>query len=245
MTRPRALRPLCAIAGAGLLAGLPNCAAAQVMDTEIYVFAMLDEAEFSPGLAGNPFRFDGEGWIGGDYDRLWIKAEGEAADGGGGGVELQLLYGRLVAPFFDAQAGVRVDRAWGSEGARTRGLLVVGLQGLAPYWFEVEPALFVSLDGDLSARLTARYELLFTQRLILEPDLEVDAALQEVPEFGVGSGFNSLELGARLRYEFIREIAPYVGAAWVRRFGETADFARASGVPPGESTLVVGLRAWY
>src|SRR5690606_33730813 len=114
-----------------------------------------------------------------------------------------------------------------------------------PYFFELEPAIFVSIEGDVSARLEASYDLLITQRLVLTPDIEVNVAAQEVADWGIGSGLGDLELGARLRYEFIREVAPYMGVHWVRRFAGTADFAEAAGAPVSETRFVAGARVWW
>ena len=227
-----------------LLAGSAGRAEAQTMDTEIYNFLLFDQLEYTPDGAGKPIGLDAIGWIGGDYNRLWVRAEGEQLTTEGvGEVEVQALYGRLVAPFWDALVGARLDRRWGS-GSGSRGHLALGLEGLAPYWFELAPTLFVSQDGDISARLEAEYELLFTQRLILTPEIELNAALQEVEEWGVGSGLNSFQAGLRLRYEIQREFAPYVGVAWTRRVGGTADFARAEGESVSDGALLVGLRVW-
>lgn len=217
----------------------------EMMDWGTGAFLLFDQLEYAPDGAGRPLSLEATGWIGGAYNRLWVRAEGEQLTvESGGGAEVEALYGRLISPYFDAVAGVRVDRRWGDESA-TRGLFAVGIQGLAPYWFEVAPTLYVSQDGDLSARLAAEYELLFTQRLVATPELEVNAALQEVPEFGIGSGLNDVELGLRLRYEIRREFAPYIGYAWTRRVGGSADFARAEGEAVSGGAFVAGLRVWY
>ena len=144
-----------------------------------------------------------------------------------GEVEGQALYSRLITSYFEAQAGVRVDTEFGDGDLRARPHLVVGLEGLAPYFFEVEPALFVSTKGDVSARFTGSYDLLLTQRLLAQPRLETNVAVQRVEDWSVGAGLNDIELGLRLRYEIRREIAPYVGVNWTTRYGEAADFARA------------------
>ena len=208
-------------------------------DHAVYVYASFDELEILPRSAERPIEFDALAWVGGDFNRLWAKARGGQATAGGGTSELegQFLYGRVLSPYWDVQAGVRMDARREGGRTRTRSLLAVGLQGLAPYWFELEPTLFASQDGDLSARLEARYELSFTQRLILEPELRMDVALQGVPEFGVGTGVSSLEAGVRARYEIVRELAPYLGVTWLSDFGRGANPARA--------TFVAGLRAWY
>lgn len=146
-----------------------------------------------------------------------------------------------VARFFDAQAGVRHDFVRGAD--RTFG--VVGVQGLAPYWFEIDAAIFISGDGDVSARLEAEYDLLLTQRLILQPRTEVNVAVQSVEEIGVGAGLSTAEIGARLRYEYTRQIAPYIGVSWERSVGETADFARAGGENVGAVSAVGGVKLWF
>lgn len=227
------------------IAAVASPAAAQVMDSEIHWFALVDQLEVAPNRDGTPVTLNSTGWMGGDVNRLWIRLEGDAeTERAGGEVEAEAFYGRLVSPFWDALVGVRLDRQWGSDTA-TRAQLALGLEGLAPYWFELEPTLYVSQDGDVSAQLEAEYDLLFTQRLVLQPRLEVQAAVQDVPEFGVGSGLTDLELGARLRYEVRREIAPYIGIAWHRRFGDTANLARAADEYVSSLSVIAGLRAWY
>jgi copper resistance protein B len=218
---------------------------AQTMDQMNYLFLMVNELEHARGLAERPVVLNAEGWYGGDYNRLWMKLEGDASTRESEGeVEGQFLFSRLVAPYWDLQAGVRVDHAWGG-GAQTRPHLAVGLQGLAPYWFEVETSLFLDVDGNVSAAFSVAYDMLLSQSLILEPELEVGVAVQDVPEWGIASGVHDLEFGARLRYEVVREFAPYVGYAWHRSFGDTAALLRASGAPYREGSLVFGVRAWY
>lgn len=227
-----------------LAAAAPQEIRAQTMDDKIYTFVLFDQLEYAPGPSERPIGLEATSWIGGDINRLWLRAEGEQSTlERGGEAEFEALYGRLVTPFFDAVAGARLDTRWGETSA-TRGHLAVGLQGLAPYMFEVEPTLYVSQAGDVSARFEAAYHLLFTQRLILEPEVEVSAALQEVPAWGVGSGVNDLGLGLRLRYEFHRKFAPYVGYAWHWTFGETADFARAANEDTRSGAFVFGVRVW-
>lgn len=221
-------------------------AAAQTMDDKIYTYVLFDELEYVPGGAEEPVEYNGQMWIGGDFDRLWLKSRGEQSTlEREGRFEGQALYSRTTSAFWNTQVGVRVDHLYGPGPNATRGHLALGIQGLAPYWFEVESFLFVSHEGDVSARVEASYELLFTQRLILEPEIELNGAVQSVPEFGVGSGLSDLELGARVRYEFAREFAPYVGISWVRLFGETADLARLGAGPVSDANFVAGLRWWY
>ena len=228
-----------------LLTAAARPASAQVMDSSVHWFALLDQLELAPNRGGTPLKADATGWLGGDVNRLWVRAEADQeTESASGELQGEAFYGRLFSPYWDALVGIRVDHQWGDETA-TRAHVALGLEGLAPYWFEVEPTLYVSQDGDVSAQLEAEYELLLTQRLVLQPRLEVQVAVQDVPEFGIGSGLSDLELGARLRYEFRREIAPYVGVAWHRRTGETADLARAAGEYVSNVSFVAGLRVWY
>lgn len=239
----RVARALAAAAGLSLLAA--SHATSQVHDTKIYTFVLIDQLEFRSGAA-DPIQWDAEGWIGGDYDKFWFKTEGEQPTiGGEGEAEVQALYSRLFSAFWDVQIGVRLDGVYGGEVDRLRGLLAAGVEGLAPYWFDIEAALFVSHAGDVSFRGTSTYDLFVGQRLIFQPRAELNVAVQQVPEFGVGSGLNDFELGWRLRYEVRREFAPYVGVSWTRRLGEAADFARAEGLAASDLSLVGGLRMWF
>lgn len=217
-----------------------------VEDRQRFGYLLVDQLEYRLKDGANTMRWDVTGWYGGDYNRVWLKTEGDWRTSGerGGEAEAQALYGRLIAPFWDFQAGLRYDQFSGAGFDRSRRFAVIGLQGLAPYWFELEPALFISEDGDVSARLTASYELLLTQRLILQPRLDVDAAVQSVDKFDVGDGINSTGVGLRLRYEILREVAPYVGIHWLRRFGETADIARRDGGDAEDIAVVFGVRLW-
>ncbi|MFO7892828.1 MAG: copper resistance protein B [Longimicrobiales bacterium] len=237
---------LAALLVALAVAMLPEAAAAQVMDDHIYWMVMADELEYAPGPEGRPVFLGASVWVGGDYNRLRVKLEGEGSTlESEGDLEAQALYSRLISPFFEAHVGLGMETTFGGAESLRRGLFVLGLQGLAPYWFEIEPQLLVSHEGDVSFAFSASYALLFSQRLVLEPELELKAALQEVPEWEVGSGLNDVELGGRLRYEIAREFAPYVGVVWERRFGQTADFARAAGADVSETRFVAGVHVWY
>ena len=181
-------------------------------------------------------------WYGGDINKLWIKSQGEGEFGGSvESAEVQVLWTRAIDPWFDLQAGVRHDFRPSPQSH----YLVLGIQGLAPYWFEIDAAMFLSTKGDLSARFEAEYDQLITQRLILQPRFEVDFALQDVPRIGVGSGLSTAEAGLRLRYEIVREFAPYVGLQYERAFGDTARFRRTAGDDVGGWSLVMGVRAWF
>ena len=234
-----------------LLVGASTVAAAgstdaQIIDQATYTYVALDELEYAPGAPERPMSLSVEMWHGGDYNRLWVKADGERSTlEDVGELELQALYGRFVAPFWDVQVGLRFDAESEVGETDVRAHLALGFQGLAPYWFEVEPFLFVSQGGDVSAGLDASYELLFTQRWIVEPELEVGVSARDVPDWGIGSGLTELGLGARLRYEIVREFAPYMGISWERRLGATADLARVEGDGVSRASFVAGVRAWW
>lgn len=182
--------------------------------------------------------WEAQGWVGYDRDKLWLKSEGESDAGES---ELQALYSRAISPFWDLQLGLRHD--FGTE--QNRDYAVIGLMGLAPYWFELDAAAFFSDEGDASARLEAEYELRFTQRLILQPRMELNYAFSEDLVNGIGKGMSKAHLGLRLRYEFKREIASYIGLAWEKSFGKTANLIRATGMDNEELAFVAGLRVWY
>jgi copper resistance protein B len=202
---------------------------------------MLNFGEIQVRDGETGYRWDGEAWIGGDLNRFVLKAEGEGVDGDLEAAEVQALYSRAISPFFDLQVGLRQD----IEPTPRRSYFTVGFEGLAPYWFETEGAVFLSNKGDLSARFQGSYDLRFTQRWILQPRAEVNLAARDVPEIGVGSGVSNVELDLRLRYEVRPEFAPYIGLSFDRKFGATADFARALGEDTEATSLVFGLRAWF
>lgn len=208
------------------------------------LFVLVDQLEYSPAGRGRPLNVETRAWYGGAYNRVWLRAQSEqATTSRQGEAEIELLYGRLVDPFWDAVVGVRVDRHWGDEDPG-RVLFGVGFLGLAPFRFELEPTIFVSPRGEIAARLQAGYQVLITQRLVAEPEFEVNAAIQRVPRFGVARGINDFETGVRVRYEFRREFAPYVGWSMSRRVGGSTNIAREHGEPVAENRFVAGLRMW-
>ena len=208
---------------------------------------LIDRLEAGIGEGRETYSWDAHFWLGGDIDKLWLKSEGEGAFGGEfEGVETQALWSHAIDPWFDLQAGIRQDFRPGPD--RTH--LVLGIQGLAPYWFEVEGALFLSTEGDLTARVEAEYDLRLTQQLILQPRVELDFSLQDVPELALGSGITTAEIGARLRYEFFPRsgpavIAPYVGVQYEGAFGRTEDYRLAAGEDTEGWRLLLGLRTWF
>ena len=200
-----------------------------------------DRAEFQARDGTDGYLWDLQGFYGGTMHKFWFKSEGE----GGFGqpmeeLEIQALYSRAIAPFFDLQAGIRQDLA----GPDTT-YAVVGIQGLAPYMFELDAALFVSHRGDLTARLEAELDQRIAQSILIQPRAELNLAAQDVPELGIGAGIDSFEIGIRLRYEIIREIAPYIGIEQTWKAGRSADFVRAAGDDPSVTNFVVGIRLWF
>ena len=221
-----------------------------VEDSATRGYLLIDQLEHTTSRysGGNEkddaLRFNTAGWIGGDYQRVWLYTEGTKPYGEKlEDADVQLLYGRLVAPFWDVQAGVRYFKPLSDGPGRT--YAVFGVQGLAPYRFEVQAATFLSERGDVSARAELEYELLLTERWILQPRFATNVALQEVSEQAIGRGVNELELGLRLRYEIRREFAPYVGVSWQKSYGETADFVRTRRDDVQGWSLVAGVRAWF
>ncbi|SNB45367.1 copper resistance protein B [Geobacter sp. DSM 9736] len=219
-----------------------------VHDSPVIGYLLTDLLEYQRDSdGGDRVRWDIFGWVGGDYNRIWLKTEGTHDLSGrpAGETDAQVLYGRLISPFWDFQVGARQEWKYGPGPDRTRTFAVIGFQGVAPYWFEVEPSLFISEEGDISARITAEYDLLLTQRLILQPRVETELAVQKVEKFGVGSGMSNIEMGLRLRYEMEREFAPYIGITWRRDLGETANITRREGGEPEELSLAAGVRIWF
>lgn len=203
---------------------------------------MFNLAEVQARAGRDGYRWNGEAWIGGDIGRLWLKSEGAGAFGDRlDSAEVQVLYSHAIGPYFNVQAGVRHDFGPGPD----RSYATIGFEGLAPYWFEVEGALFLSDKEDLRGRLEGYYDQRITQRLILQPRVEFNLSAQDVPENRIGSGLSDAELGLRLRYEVTRRFAPYVGISHEAKIGRTADFARAEGEDPTTTSLVAGVRLWF
>lgn len=187
------------------------------------------------------YLWDIQGYYGGPTERLWFKSEGEGEFGSGpDDAEMQALYAKAFAPFWDVQAGIRHDIA-GPDTTHA----VIGVQGLAPYLFEIDTALFLSQRGDLTARVEAEIDQRITQRLILQPRIEANLSAQDIPELGIGAGVDQIEVGARLRYEIAREFAPYIGIEQSWRTGRSATLARARGEDPSTTSFIAGIRFWF
>lgn len=203
---------------------------------------MVDRLEYRTGSGHHGYAWKGSAWYGSDRDRFVLASEGEGRFGEGAErVEVQALWRHAVSPYFNLEVGMRQD--FRPEHRRTFG--VIGVEGLAPYWIETEVQLFVSNKGDVHARVAASHDIRLAGPLVLQPEAEVNFAFQDVASLGIGSGFERVETGARLRYEIRPEIAPYMGVNWERSLGGTGRAARAAGEPASAVTVVVGLRAFF
>lgn len=198
------------------------------------------ETDYGGGKDGAVASWDFDGWIGGDDDKLWLKSEGDHTGGKLEDAEFWALYSRNIATFWDAQAGIRYD----VEPTST-GYLVLGINGLAPYFFETEAHLFISDEGDVSARLREENDFLLTQKLILQPYAEANLYAQDVPERDVGAGLADAQIGLQTRYEFTRKFAPYVDVHYGRKFGETSSIAKSNGEGNNELVGAIGLRLMF
>ncbi len=202
---------------------------------------MINQLEYRDGDGQNPTVFEGEAWIGKDLNKLWIKADIERTGGNTEESELQLLYSRAIAPYWDFQAGFRRD----IRPTPTRDWVALGFKGLAPYFFELDAAIFLGDNGRSAFRFEGEYEILFTQKLILTPEITVDFYGKSDPDTATGSGLSQVSTGLRLRYEIRRQFGPYMGVFWSKKYGETADFARIAGSEVSDTKFVLGLRAWF
>ncbi|MBL4592116.1 MAG: copper resistance protein B [Phycisphaerales bacterium] len=216
-----------------------------IHDNPTLSFTLIEQLEFrASDDQPDQVAWDAQGWIGNDDQKFWWKTEGAAAPDGpnDGELEFQALYAKPISPFWFLQAGLRYENTWGPGDSKDRTSLVLGLQGLAPYKFELEPVLFLTEDGDLLGRLTASYDIYITQRLALQPRTELNISATDVADWGLGSGFNDLSLEFRLRYEIRREFAPYVGLSYLTLLGETANIAEQAGSSTDDLQFVFGIR---
>jgi len=244
MTRlKQTLRAVALVPGIVFVALLGAPAQAEKMDDQLFTLVKIDQLEYRHQDGDDLIVWEGQGRIGNDENKLTLKTEGEYVRNAGifERAETQLLYQRLISDFFDAQIGIRHDIK--PDPSRTFG--VIGINGLAPQWFETDASLFVSHKGDASVRLEAEYDIRFTQRLLLEPSAEINIAFSDDKKTGVGSGLSDVELGLRLRYEIVREFAPYIGINWERKIGKTSDFASEEGEDSNVFSLVAGIRVFF
>ena len=247
----------------GALAGLTTAAGAQVpaahvhpapadtvdfgepvMDRMILGHFILNQNEGRLGrLDGidTHYRWNGQGWIGTDYDKFWVRTEGTVKSGKVEDGQHEFLYSRAITTYFDLQAGLRSDL----DSRRTRNWAAFGIQGLAPYFFELELSGYVSPEGRLAARFEVSHDLLITNRLILQPQVEFNFYSRSDPARGNGAGLSEIDAGVRLRYEFTREFAPYIGVGYEGKFGQTARFARQEGDKAHDVRFLAGIRLWF
>jgi copper resistance protein B len=220
-------------------AAFPDVEAHAMHGTRLNYLLLFDQFEWQGG-DGNRGDVDTRGWVGGDRSRIWFRAEG----GGDGrqfdGLQSHVLYGRRVSRWWDVVAGVRQDSAPGNQQTSA----AIGLQGLAPYWFEVQATAYVASSGVAHARLEIEYDLLLTNRLILQPLFEAEVFARSDPDRRIGAGLSTTDLGLRVRYEWRRQFAPYAGVTWDRRWGQTARFADTDGERRAGTRIVTGLRIW-
>ena len=228
------------VRGAGKYA-LPGGQILKMGDEHTFAVLLVDRLERVDLDAGSSGAYDAQAWFGRTYDRLVLKAEGDIANGRLEDASTELLWGHAVAAYWDTQLGLRQDSGDGPS----RTWLALGVQGLAPYWFEVDATAYAGEGGRTALNLEVEYELLLTQRLVLQPRIETDVYGKDDPDRAIGSGWSSSAVGLRLRYEFRREFAPYIGVEWTRKYGETADMARRDDESVSDTQWVAGVRFWF
>ena len=221
-------------------AAFPDVRGHAVHDRAINYFVLFDQLEWQSDSSAKALSWDTKGWLGTDVNRFWFRTEGEREPDAGAG-EVHAFYGRAIARWWDFVAGVRQD----AGGGPARTWAAVGIQGLSPYWFEVEATAYIGAGGRAHFRFEAEYDLLLTNRLVLQPLFETEIYGKSDLARHVGAGVSTIDAGLRLRFEIRRELAPYVGIVWSRKLFGTADMARNAAEPTGQTKLVVGLRTWF
>ncbi|HID46657.1 MAG TPA: copper resistance protein B [Chromatiaceae bacterium] len=221
---------------------MSGSAVAGGMNDDPFLFMLkVDKLELRDADDGTALVWDAQAWAGKDLNKLWIKTEGEQINNEVEEGDVEVLYSRAIAPFWDLQVGWRHD----FRPTPSRDWAALGVKGLAPYLFEVDATVYAGESGRLAAGLAVEYEYMFTQKLILSPELEMNFYSKDDEAVGIGSGLSDMEAGLRLRYEIVREFAPYIGVNWWRKFGNTADYAKAEGGESSDVQLVAGFRLWF
>ncbi|WP_433898179.1 copper resistance protein B [Pseudomonas sp. PSE1(2024)] len=233
--------PIPALTDADRAAVFTSHAGHQVHDSAINTYFLADKLEWQNADDASTLAWDLSGWIGGDIDRLWLRSEGERSNGKTEDAEIQALWGHAISPWWDVVTGVRQDFKPGAP----QTWAAFGLQGMALYNFEAEATAFIGENGQSAVRLEGDYDILLTNRLILQPTAELNVYGKNDPQRRIGSGLANTEVGLRLRYEIRREFAPYIGVTWNRTYGHTADYAREEGEDRSEARLVLGVRLWF
>ncbi|MEA9976899.1 MULTISPECIES: copper resistance protein B [unclassified Pseudomonas] len=240
-SRSTSRTPIPVLSDADRQAAFPDVAGHGVHDKKLNTFFLLDQFEYQDSMGGSTLNWDAKGWIGGDVDRLWLRSEGERTNGVTEHAELQALWGHSISPWWEVVTGVRQDFKPGSP--QTWG--AIGIQGMALYNLESEVTAYIGENGHAAARLESDYDILLTNRLILQPRLEMNLYGKNDPGRGIGSGLADTELGFRLRYEVVREFAPYIGVTWNRSYGNTADLINNEGGDSNQTRFVAGIRMWF
>ena len=233
--------PIPAVTDADRQAAFPPLQHHMLHARELNAYLVFNRLEGWDADHGSGQAWEAQGWVGSDLNRLWLRSEGERVDSHTESADLEALYGRSVSPWWDVVAGIRHDFKPGDS----QTWAAFGVQGLAPYKFEFQATAYVGQSGRTALNLEAEYELLLTNRLILQPLVEVDVYGKDDPQRGIGSGLSSVEAGLRLRYEFTRRFAPYIGVVHERSFGDTADFRTGEGEGTRDTRWVAGVRAWF
>lgn len=214
----------------------------QMSDEHLFASLRMDKLEYVRAKGEEWGAYEGQAWFGSTFNRLVLKGEGEFADGKMHESRTEVLWGHAVSPFWDTQLGARFDYGHGEP---SRQWLAAGLQGLAPYWFELDATAYVGSGGRTALRFSAEYDLLLTQKLYLQPALEVNFYGKDDPERDIGRGLSDGKVGLRLKYEVNRQLVPYIGVEWSSKFGKTADIARDAGSARQETRFVAGLSFWF
>jgi copper resistance protein B len=202
---------------------------------------LVDRLESVTTTGNAAMTYDLQAWVGQTYNRALIRAEGEMQNGKSENARTELLWAHAITPYWDSHLGVRYD----SGSGHNRGWLALGVQGLAPYWLYTEATFYVNEQGRVAFRTELEYDVLITQRLILQPRIEANFYSKNDATHGLGNGLSNIEAGMRLRYEFRREFAPYIGVEWASVVGNTANYAKANGNTVDETRFVAGVHFWF
>lgn len=235
------ITPIPALTEADRAAAFPPLTKHMEHAPEINHYLLFNRLEAWDASPGSGQAWEASAWIGSDLNRLWVRSEGERVDGTTESADIELLYGRSITPWWDFVAGIKHDFQPGDS----QDWAAIGFQGLAPYKFEIQATAYVGESGQTAATLEAEYELLLTNRLILQPLVEVRLFGKDDPARATGSGLSAIEAGVRLRYEIRREFAPYIGLVHERTFGNTAGFRQARDEDTRDTRLVAGVRIWF
>jgi copper resistance protein B len=233
--------PIPPITEADREAAFPDVHGHKMDDNAINSFVLFDQLEYQNADTGSVLAWNAMGWVGGDIDRLWWRSEGERTNGTTEAAEVQAFWGHAISPWWETVVGVRQDfkpgapQTWGA----------IGIQGIALYNFETEATAYIGENGQSAARLEGEYDILLTNRLILQPRAEANFYGKNDDSRGYGSGLADVDLGLRLRYEVVRQFAPYIGVSWSKVYGNTADYVRDEGGDSSEARFVAGVRMWF